>query len=81
MYRKTDFYKVKLIFIFLAKLFETCIMGANDDLDGKTTHFYSFLDTNDIGTKMSKTSHSARTTRILDGRNSQKCLHQTWADL
>ena len=42
----------------MAKLFETCIMGANDDLDCKTTHFYSFLDTNNNGTKMSKTSHS-----------------------
>ena len=24
---------------------------------------------------------NARTTRILDGRNSQKLLHQTWANL
>ena len=45
MYRKTDLYQDNYpsIFIFLAKLFETCIMGANDDLDGKTTHFYSFF--------------------------------------
>ena len=44
IYRKTDFYvKSKQIFInfhILAKHFETCIMGANDDLDAKTTHFY-----------------------------------------
>jgi hypothetical protein len=33
-------------------------MGANDDLDGKTTHFYWFLHTNDKGTDRSKTSHS-----------------------
>ena len=33
-------------------------MGANDDLDGKTTHFDWFFYTNDKGTKISKTSHS-----------------------
>ena len=31
----------------------------HDDLDGKTTHFYWSLHTNDKGTKISKTSHSA----------------------
>ena len=55
MYRKTDFYQVKsrqlfINFHILAKLFETCIMGANDELNGKTTHyFYWFLHTNDKG--------------------------------
>ena len=29
-------------------------MGANDDLDGKTTHFYPFLDTNEMGQKCPK---------------------------
>jgi hypothetical protein len=43
----------------LAKHFETCITGANDDLVGKTTPFYWFLYTNNKGTKMSKTSHNA----------------------
>ena len=33
-------------------------MGADDDLDGKTTHFYWFLHTNNKGAKMSRTSHS-----------------------
>ena len=40
----------------MTKLFETCIKGANDDLDGKTTHFYWFLHLNK-GIRMSKTSH------------------------
>ena len=38
------------MFIFLAKLFETYIMGANDDLDGKTTHLYWLLHTHNKGT-------------------------------
>ena len=62
IYRKTDEVKSKQIFTnfhVLAKHFETCIIGANDDLDGKTTHSYWFLHTNNKGTKMSKTSHSA----------------------
>ena len=46
--------------IFLVKPFETCIMGANDDLDGKTTHLNWFLHTNNKGTKMSQTSHSGK---------------------
>ena len=28
--------------IFFLKLFETCFMVANDDLEGKTTHFTGF---------------------------------------
>ena len=60
MYRKTDLYQGKYlsIFIFLKKKIETCIMGANDDLDGKTTH--------DCRTKMSKTNHSV-IVRLLNG--------------
>ena len=33
-------------------------MGASDDLEGKATHFYWFLHTNNKGAKMSRTSHS-----------------------
>ena len=32
--------------------------GANEDFDGKTTHFYWFLHINNKESKMSKTSHS-----------------------
>ena len=46
------------ILIFSVKPFETCIMGANDDLDGKTTLDYR--------TKMSKTNHSV-IVRLLNG--------------
>ena len=54
IYRKTDFYKVKsrqmFIFTFLAKLFETCFMVTNNDLDGEITHFYCFLPADNKGT-------------------------------
>ena len=53
-----------LILIFSVKPFETCIMGANDDLDGKTTHLNWFLHTNNKGTKMSQTSYSCKVIRF-----------------
>ena len=36
------FYKI-LKGVYTSNLFETCFMVANDDLEGKTTHFTGFF--------------------------------------
>ena len=46
-------------FSHFKQTFETCIMGANDDLDYKTTHFDWFLHSNNKGTKIPITGQSA----------------------
>ena len=46
-------------FHILRKTFETCIMGPNDDVDNKITQFDWFLHSNNKGTKIPKTGHSA----------------------
>ena len=51
MYRKINFH-------IFEKTFWNLYHGANDDLDGETTHFNCFLHKNDNRIKMSKTSHS-----------------------
>ena len=49
-----------------SNLFETCFMVANDDLEGKTTHFTGFLYQYNFQTKNPKTNHSEQLTFDLN---------------
>ena len=50
--RKIDFQKIKSqhIFVNFSKLFETGLVSANENFDGKTTYFTGFLNGNNFWT-------------------------------